>query len=195
MIERVYATEGMQLTFQPLSDVMLMAIGRLVRICSEYEDCINSVLCMMAQIDEARVDILTGQSSVKRKVDIARQLARARPDDAFEVFDKTWTPRVKNLFHDRNVLAHGTYLGVAPDGQYVFFTSGREIDEELGYGTMAQSYAPENVLEETNWAQDYLGVVERNLKIGSLRAKRTAPYLHPSNKAGTRGPSRKKPNK
>jgi hypothetical protein len=104
----------------PLPDAIYPAIGRLVRVASEFEDV---VLLYISRITGNRMHVLhtlLGQAPISKKIEAARYLATIESEHDKEVFDKAFGKEWEDFNTCRNAVAHGRYVGMVKDREYAF---------------------------------------------------------------------------
>lgn len=191
IFHKTYAATPSDLTSAPLDDTMLLAIARLVRAVAELEHCATCFIANLAPLSEAQTNIILGKTTISARINIAKQLATLRKDQALSRHNAVFSREVEALISCRNILAHGAYLGRDKDGGYAFLSDQSQFSE-YGFGQTVNSYTAETVRGYADLLEASLPEIERLLHIEPLRGKRPPQGLRPHPKAQpSRPPSAK----
>jgi hypothetical protein len=150
----------------------LQAIGRIVRASAEIEDILMLHICNLASISEAKAMVLLGRSPFSTKKALALQLAKLHSAEAVTTHNDVFNKNLTTFFKCRNVVAHGTFLGMDDNGHYAFLTA--ETDEKSDIGQLVklvQSYASETLKANADIAEAAIPHIEETLQVKSLRER------------------------
>ena len=127
---------------------------------------------------------LLGRAPQSKKIDIARNFAKARGEDELKLFNETLdNPHLKSAFEFRNTIAHGAMLGLTEEKRFAFRTA-KQIDQDSTTVTMeANSYLAEDFQHCADALESAVPWLESKLKIGDARRARISKGLGPHTKA------------
>ncbi len=188
-----YSKDAPTLTSFALTADMHADIGRLIRACAEIEDLVALHLCQVAEIDESQSAVLLGRMPSSTRVSLAKTFADRLGGTAQKAHDKCFDGEYFGMISVRNVLTHGTLLGISNDGRVTFRTN--EIlgpQENSGVRLNVVSYLPEGFRKWADQAEATIPLLEETLRLQAWREKRRQQDLLPHRKSQpTRPPSAK----
>jgi hypothetical protein len=113
-----YSSEGTELTAAVLDDTILRNIGRMFRAAAEIDDIVTLYLCAIAKLSEGHAIILLGRAALSKKIELARNFARAHGEKELERFKTTLgNEHFQAAIEFRNTIAHGAMLGLTNEGE------------------------------------------------------------------------------
>lgn len=137
----VDAPNMVDLSPEPIPDDVALAIGRIVRLCADLEDCLNLWICKLAGTTEATSALVLGRSNLNAKVAIAQSLSKVSGERSEQLHKKTFgSPGMRRLLDCRNAVAHGAYAGLTDRGGYVFVTNSTVDYNDGGITRRADAY-------------------------------------------------------
>lgn len=139
----------------PLSDEVLLGIGRLVRAFAEIEELLTLFISALAKINQSQAVIMLSRAQLSRRLSMAEQLATLSGGKPLERYNLCFgSAAFKDAHTCRNVMAHGIYLGVDSAGMLAFLTD--KTDAPVGASTMqlVACYQPETILSWSKWAAE-----------------------------------------
>lgn len=158
---------------KPGRDV-LASIGRLIRACAEIEDMTMLHICNLAEISEAKGMIIFERANYSRMRSTAEQLAKLHSKEALLVHKNVFTKNLNRIFHIRNVVAHGAFIGRNEEGSYIFLTAERYETEPDRLAKKAIAYSGEHLNAVAQAAEKTIPLIEGELKLKQLRAREYA---------------------
>ena len=168
---------GSDITPYTLSDLELIAIGRIIRSCAEIEDIINLHLCRLIGISEAHSLMILGKSSISARLELAKKFSKTRGGRYVAIISECFgDPAFKDLIRCRNMLAHGVLLGRTQEDEIAF-----QIQEPIGINEVeltvrVQSVSSSDLIALASMAERAIPKLEDRLKLTERReAKRRQP--------------------
>ncbi len=159
-------------------------MGRIVRACAEIEDIIRLFVCKLANVDEGLEIVLLGRATISSRLKIAGTLARAHGGKAKELFVTFFeSENFKSIINCRNVIAHGVFLGRDEGGLLSFVTNTPDGTEEEGLRMEVVGLAEDHFRKVADAAEEFIPLLEHDLKVGASREARRKLTLAPHSKA------------
>lgn len=179
---KIYPSEPATVKPANLPDEILTSIGRLVRSCAEIEDVLDLFIGNLAELSETKVTILMGKTPISRKLEIASELAKIRPDAAAQAHKVAFDPVFSDILYCRNAVAHGSFMGTTEDG-YVFRTANPGPIQDESKLRVVVCYPAETIHDFARVAEARIAELEGLLQVKEQRAERYTRPLLPHSKA------------
>lgn len=173
-----------------MTDDLYLSVGKIIRAFAEIEDIVTLTVANFAQLSESRAWVLLGKSALASRISTARRLGMMREDFAIDAFNKAFEPPFKEILRLRNALAHGTLLGVDPEG-CLCFTSNELVDVD-GEAVVSECLAwpIETILHWGRVISNYPDYIASTLQVQELRQGSTRLELR-AHRKGTSQPNEK----
>jgi hypothetical protein len=188
----IYSSEPSNLKPATIDDATLLQIGKLIRATAEIEDLITLYICNLAEINASKAIILLGRTAVTRRLEIAEYLASMIGPHVTQLHKANFTALFGEVLSCRNAVAHGIFMGMTENGRYAFLTA-KTVETTIPSAVqIVESYRPSDIKEFARVAEEFIPILETNLKLQPLRAERLRRPLSPHRK-GLKGKQGVKP--
>ncbi len=179
-----YSDKGSSIRPYKLTDSDHVGIGRLIRACAEIENIINLRLASLAGVPEGVVLVFLGRMSVTKRLQILKFLSEGRGIEAEELHAQAFdNPNFRELQEMRNVVAHGSLLGMTEASEIAFSVAEAQgIDGNKVYMTV-HAYSPGAFAELADIAENIIPQMESAFGLTASRQKHRAPTLSPHSMA------------
>ena len=190
---RTYPTIAPDLKPGKLATSTLVSIGRLVRAFAEIEDIVDLFICNLTEMSESKVTVILGRSAMRKKLEIAEQLARMRSDDALKIYNAIFDTAFDDALECRNTVAHGILLGVAKGGEIAFLTAPSGKVEGEAAIRIVISYHPKAIQSKAIVSEAAIPKMIEALQVQGQREERLQRPLAPHPKSQGQANARRKP--
>lgn len=184
VLQHNYAKQGTKLSSTEIDSETLRNIGRMFRATAEIEDIVSLYLCGLAKISEGHAILILGRAPISRKIQIARDFAKAHGSEELERFKSTVDD--KNLaaaLEFRNIVAHGALLGTTDEGRIAFRTLKKIDQDETSVTIEAVSFTSEDFASCASALEKAVPWLEDKLSVAEERAGRREKGLDRHSKA------------
>lgn len=166
-----YSHEDQKVKPTRLGAATLMYVGRITRAFAEIDDLITRRIATLMGISLGETVLMLGPTRIRKKIDIAENLAKRRSPAEHEKHAAAFPPYLFQLMSVRNKLAHGALLGEDEDGKLTFLSSdvGDVSDETVKLVTYGFTRA-----QLGDWASDaekFVPAIEAIFELSASRQK------------------------
>lgn len=192
-MRRVLPTDPPTVEPGEISSDDLILIGTIIRNAAEIENLIDLIIERASGVAQPMQNLFLGQSSFRKKWEILDRLFQAKGEMAHESFKSHFGSGFLDFLKYRNILAHAVFLGVTPEGYYVF-KDVRPIgasDDHIVQAVIAVNR--ENLDELVEWSKLAIAEYTANFRLEPLLEKSLARRLQPHPKAQKKRPPREAP--
>jgi hypothetical protein len=189
---RTYASRSVKLKAAILPAETLTAIGQLVRACAEIEDLVTLYISDLTSMDVGQTIVLLGRTASRNRLSVAEYLAGQLGKS--KLHKSIFNNAFEEIIACRNVVAHGTLLGMTPSGKFAFLSAKtlRPTDDAVLQAAFA--YSPSEIAFSAKSAERKTAQIETRLKLQALRQKRLEQPLgaHPNSPRQRRSKTKQK---
>lgn len=170
---------------EPIPEATLTDIGKLVRACAEVEDIVTLLICRLAEIGEGRAIILLGRVNLRKRVEVAINLAETLGPRELGLVKGAFGKVYEDAVDCRNTVAHGKYLGVVDENELAFLTADYDgpSPDLTAAGMRVKIYPIDTITTLAQLATDIIAHLERDLNVLALRRARLEQSIDPTPKA------------
>ena len=155
-----------------LTDGALLAIGRIVRACAEWEDMLKLYIFDLAGVSQSVGVVMLGRTPFSTLTTMAQYLSKMAGEDSLKSYKFVFESSLKNAIACRNAVCHGVFLGIDQSGHYGFLTT-KTAEPENGVSVqLVENYSEQTLAAIADAITSSLPVIERELNVGPSRQKR-----------------------
>ena len=182
-------------TLQPshLTDSNLLAVGRLIRAFVGIEEIVSTYLAILTQVPPNKLVIVLGKTALRRRIEMAGQLAKLEGDDEFKRFEQAFPADFYHALNIRNAVAHGLFIGMDGEGCLSFLTEKTDRPEEGDTIQMVVGIKPEELEDLARKVEMNVAVTARLLRLASSLQTLQQAEIRPHRKAQPKRPPSAKP--
>lgn len=126
---RMYRPKAGSLHPGLMSDGALRDIGRIVRACADIEDLVTLRICKLVDLDEPTVTAILGRAPLVRRLKTLEYFESISGKRALTRHRGRFGSAYDQIMETRNVVAHGSFIGLDEQDRYCFLTDISERPE------------------------------------------------------------------
>lgn len=180
---KVYRPSDGQMQPGDLSDEAHRLIGRLVRACAQIEELITFFIMNLTNLDEATATLVLGKTAPTRRLEMVAYLAETQGGEHFAAYKRLFGPAYREVVLCRNVVAHGSFMGLDDEGRYTFLIDTMEMPEKGQPFKKVISLNEADLSHFTNDAEQLRKMIETDLMLEPLQQRRLQQSLTRHHKA------------
>lgn len=177
-------------TLQPsqLTDSQLLAVGRLIRAFVGLEEIVSTYLAILTQVPPKKLVIVLGKTALRRRIEMAGQLAKLEGDDEFERFEQAFPTDFYNALNIRNAVAHGLFIGMDGEGNLSFLTEKTDRPDDGDTIQMVVGIKPQELNDLSHKVEMNVTVTAKILRLASSLQTLQQTEIRPHRKAQAKRP-------